>query len=304
MNKADNFFVSVIIPNYNHARFLHQRIDSVLNQTYQNFEVIILDDCSTDNSRTVIDSYRNHPKVSHILYNKTNSGSTFMQWQKGFELAKGDWIWIAESDDYASELFLERVAEKISLHPNAGVVKTASKWVDENNNVLMEEDIEGRFPHPIKGAEFIKKYMLTANNLYNASAIVFKKESGIKCLNKEVVGMKYSGDWMFWTKILLLTDIYILSDKLNFFRKHGSNVTIKAEGNGKWLTEGMKVYVATKKKVIPRFSWLSSGDKIWAHNLAHQPVSSSVLMATLFNALLHVPSVVALFFFYKLKRSN
>ena len=98
--------VSVIIPNYCHARFLNQRIDSVLNQTYSDYEVIILDDCSTDNSREIIESYRNHPKISHIVYNEKNSGSTFIQWEKGFELARGEYIWIAESDYVARSTFL------------------------------------------------------------------------------------------------------------------------------------------------------------------------------------------------------
>ncbi len=98
--------VSVIIPNYNHAPFLKERIDSVINQHYDNFEVIILDDCSKDNSREVIEQYRNHPKVKHIIYNEANSGSTFIQWHKGFRLAEGEYIWIAESDDVADLDFL------------------------------------------------------------------------------------------------------------------------------------------------------------------------------------------------------
>lgn len=103
--------VSVIIPNYCHARFLNQRIDSVLNQTYSDYEVIILDDCSTDNSREIIESYRNHPKISHIVYNEKNSGSTFIQWEKGFELARGEYIWIAESDDVAPIYLSRRMYE-------------------------------------------------------------------------------------------------------------------------------------------------------------------------------------------------
>ena len=76
--------VSVIIPNYNHAKYLEERIDSVLNQSYKDFEVIVLDDYSTDNSKEVINKYAGHPKVSHIILNEENSGSTFKQWHKGF----------------------------------------------------------------------------------------------------------------------------------------------------------------------------------------------------------------------------
>ena len=104
---------SVIIPNYNHSSFLRQRIDSVLNQHYPHFELIILDDNSTDGSRDVIENYRNSTKVSHIVYNEQNSGSPFLQWKKGIELAQHDWIWIAESDDFAATGFLEQAVKTI-----------------------------------------------------------------------------------------------------------------------------------------------------------------------------------------------
>ena len=92
--------VSVIIPNFNHAPYLEQRLESVFNQTYQNFEVIILDDHSTDNSMEIIMRYKDNPHVSHIIENDINSGKVFKQWNKGFHLAKGELIWIAESDDF------------------------------------------------------------------------------------------------------------------------------------------------------------------------------------------------------------
>ena len=66
--------VTVIIPNYNHAKYLRQRIDTVLNQTYTSFEVIILDDCSTDNSKDIILSYKDNPHISNIVLNSENSG--------------------------------------------------------------------------------------------------------------------------------------------------------------------------------------------------------------------------------------
>src|SRR5258707_14882309 len=88
--------VSVIIPNYNHARYLRKRIETVLEQTYQDFEVILLDDCSTDGSSSIIDEYRNDSRVRMGL-NEKNSGSTFKQWNKGVGLAEGKNVWIAES---------------------------------------------------------------------------------------------------------------------------------------------------------------------------------------------------------------
>src|SRR5437868_456309 len=91
--------VSVVVPNYNHARFLRKRIDSVLGQTYQDFELILMDDCSTDESRSIIEEYAREARI-RIELNEENSGSTFKQWNKGVRLARGEYVWIAESDDY------------------------------------------------------------------------------------------------------------------------------------------------------------------------------------------------------------
>jgi len=87
--------------------YLIQRIESILNQSYHDYEVIIMDDCSTDNSAEIIEKYRNHPNVANIIYNTSNSGSTFHQWNKGVDVAKGKYIWIAESDDIAEYTFLQ-----------------------------------------------------------------------------------------------------------------------------------------------------------------------------------------------------
>src|SRR5476649_534842 len=114
--------VSVIVPNYNHARFLKERIDSVLNQTYRDFEVIILDDCSTDDSRSVIEEYRSNPKISNIILNEKNSGGTFNQWDKGIATAQGEYIWIAESDDYADVDFLNTLMAIIEQKPEIGLI--------------------------------------------------------------------------------------------------------------------------------------------------------------------------------------
>ena len=114
-------FFSVIIPNYNHALFLRQRIDSVLNQTYTDFEIILLDDHSPDNSREIMEEYRSNKKISHIVLNEKNSNSLLLQWKKGIALAKGDWIWIAESDDIADPGFLEECANNILDHPTVGL---------------------------------------------------------------------------------------------------------------------------------------------------------------------------------------
>ena len=92
--------VTVVTPNYNHAKYLPERIDSILAQTFQDFELLILEDASTDNSREVIESYTGHQNV-RAAFNKENNGSPFKQWNLGLSQAKGEYVWFAESDDYA-----------------------------------------------------------------------------------------------------------------------------------------------------------------------------------------------------------
>ena len=120
--------VSVIVPNYNHARFLPQRLDSILAQTFRDFELIVLDDLSTDNSREVIGQYTaRHPM--RLLFNEENSGSPFIQWQRGADLATGKYLWIAESDDYADPRLLERLVAVMERAPNVGLAYCESRTV-------------------------------------------------------------------------------------------------------------------------------------------------------------------------------
>ena len=108
--------VSVIIPNYNYEKFIIERIDSVLNQTYPIHELIILDDKSSDNSVKVIEEKINSIDTVpvHFIKNKNNSGCVFKQWLKGLENVTGDYFWIAEADDSAEPTFLETAMEGFS----------------------------------------------------------------------------------------------------------------------------------------------------------------------------------------------
>ena len=111
--------VSIIVPNYNHARYLKERLDSIYNQTYRHFEVILLDDCSTDGSVEVLKEYaRKYPENTRLVANEHNSGKVFHQWNKGLELARGEFVWIAESDDFAEPDFLASCVEQLDQEPS------------------------------------------------------------------------------------------------------------------------------------------------------------------------------------------
>ena len=220
--------VSVIIPNYNHSNFLRQRIDSVLNQTYQDFEVIILDDCSTDNSIQVIDEYRDHPKISTILINTQNSGSPFLQWKKGIEMALGEWIWIAESDDWCEIEFLETLMKEID--PGVALAFCQSIFVNENGEKIWEP---GWFKHSqkIDGKKFISNHLSKGNFITNASMCIFRR-SFYDQVSEEFMQYKFSGDWIFWIEIAMQGNVVISEKPLNYFRKHQGDISGKAYVQG------------------------------------------------------------------------
>lgn len=222
-------FVSVIIPNYNHAPFLKERIDSVLQQTYTDFEVIILDDCSTDNSKEIIETYRKHPKVVQIKYNKVNSGSTFKQWEKGINLARGEWIWIAESDDRAESEFLEHLLDD-TISENCGLRYSGSTLIDDQNiqqsSALAPQTIQLE-NNEISGEAFIRHYLVKDNCIPNASAVLFRKKLVTDDVFQKMSSLKLNGDWMFWVSIATQTIVFYLPEALNHFRIHGQTVRKK-----------------------------------------------------------------------------
>lgn len=233
--------VSVILPTYNHAPYLEQRIDSILNQTYQDFELIILDDCSPDNSKDIIEQYRDNPHISHIIYNENNSGSTFKQWRKGFELTKGEYIWIAESDDYADPTLLEKAMDSI-LKYNSVLCFSQTRIVDKNNVILMEQPpILPDYSMDIH--QFTKEYLLFSNPICNASMVVFKKQAIAKDLWPKIVEFRYCGDWLLWGSLCLEknTTVSEVKEYLNYFRSHSVKVSNKAEEQGLGILEGYKV---------------------------------------------------------------
>ena len=112
---ADLPKVSVIVPNYNYARYMDSRLNSIFRQTHPVFEIIVLDDVSTDESLDVIAEVTAAAgRRIELVANTTNSGSVFRQWRKGVERARGDFVWIAEADDDCEETFLQKVLARMA----------------------------------------------------------------------------------------------------------------------------------------------------------------------------------------------
>lgn len=278
--KTDRPMVSVIVPGYNHGRYLRQRIESILNQTYSDFELILLDDCSSDESPQILESYRNCERVSHILLNQTNSGSTFHQWEKGILLARGKYVWIAESDDFCTPVFLEKAVNALETVPTASMAFCNSCLVDAKGEALAADldtdDTWGREHTVWDGLEFLKKKMLYKNRIYNASAVVFKTEVWDK-VDKGFKAYRLCGDWFFWMEVLLQGQIVWLPEKLNYFRIHTNKVTPKAIAEGTDFKEYLSFFRhACARLALPAWTrWCCCGN-VYVHVLRSDKIDGTV----------------------------
>jgi glycosyltransferase involved in cell wall biosynthesis len=239
--------VSVIVPNYNHARFLPKRIESILRQTFQDFELILLDDCSNDNSRSVLSQYARDPRT-RIEFNEVNSGSTFKQWNKGIRLAIGKYVWIAESDDYADENFLGRLVATLDQDPAITFVYCRSWRVTENdqtdgygdwhldslNHSLWKTDFCA------DGREQCRMYFVRSPVVSNASAAVFRKAAYESAGGADET-LRLCGDWKLWAALALAGKVAYVSEPLNYFRYHTSTVRTKTSRDAADVLEKLQV---------------------------------------------------------------
>lgn len=267
--------VSVIIPNYNHERFLSQRIESVLQQTVANIEVIILDDCSTDNSVKIIQEYATKDNRIKTLFNRENSGSPFKQWKKGIELATSDLIWIAESDDFSDYYFIQSLLPFFEEAPLVGVAYCQSNFVDEQGKIfgnhlenLRQLDTclwEGKFC--IDGKRALTEFMPIINIIPNVSAAIFRKTL---TENMDWVGLfrfTLAGDRYFWIQLLQQGQLAFRAEMYNFFRFSGATVRAQNEKNIKYLAEMVDIFHWLSKTVNIPYSTRKKAIRQWLHQV-------------------------------------
>jgi glycosyltransferase involved in cell wall biosynthesis len=123
--------LSVLIPNYNHAHYISEALDAILTQSYPPFEIIIIDDDSTDNSFKILEGYAQKYSSIKVYRNDHNMGVNFNM-TRLLELAKGDYVYSAAADDKILPGFFEKSMNLLSHHPEAGLSSTLSLCIDEN----------------------------------------------------------------------------------------------------------------------------------------------------------------------------
>ena len=231
--------VSVVIPNYNYERYIKKRLRSILWQTYPIYELIILDDCSTDGSVDVIEKElgrikKEYPSIRvQFIRNKKNSGKAMKQWKKGFELAKGDYVWIAEADDLSSRRFLEEVMRGfddpgvVISYAESAIINGWGMMIAPNFRWSRDKERTGHYKKSYvkDGKQEIEEIMAIRCTVPNVSAVVFRNDENYLRYFDEAIRFSQVGDWYFYVKILENGKISYNKKSLNRFRIHNGSKT-------------------------------------------------------------------------------
>ena len=225
--------ISIIVPNYNHAPFLRQRLQSIADQSYDNIELIILDDASTDDSRAVIRATLEELGLkARLEVNKVNSGNVFGQWRKGLDLAKGELIWICESDDFCEPDFLMHLVPYFA-DQSVNIAFGRIQFADAKGAFMpgldgyRESAEPGIWDAPLtRPAARWFSGGFGVNNLYaNVGGGIFRKPDLPDAVWDQAQDFKICGDWFLYIHIAGPGQISYDPGAVAYFRQHDRNTS-------------------------------------------------------------------------------
>lgn len=227
--------VSVIVPNFNHAQYLRARLDSIYQQDYPYFEVILLDDASSDDSINVLREFaERHVSQTSLHVNVANSGGVFYQWKKGLSLARGELIWIAESDDYCEPTHL---SELVHFFRNEAVTLAfcRSEFVhgDELKTEWSTDEALADCLGPLVKQPFIQSAHRLVNHAWakknlvvNASSALFRHPGTLPLLSDEAwTRLRLCGDWIFYLHLIRGGLVGYTPKTTNYYRQHNEGTS-------------------------------------------------------------------------------
>lgn len=232
--------VSVVVPNYNYERFIGDRLRQVLAQSFPVYELIVLDDASTDGSVAVIhEAVVGAATQVRVVLNDHNSGSVFSQWRLGAQLSTGDLLWIAEADDVADPSFLASLVPEFRK-PGTVMAYSESRQLDAGGAVLADHyrdyvaDIEARDwsrRYRATGIDEIEQCLAVRNTIPNVSAVLFDAATLRGVLAQADVGeLPTAGDWQVYLDVLQHGEIVFVPLPLNGHRRHQDSVVATGLG--------------------------------------------------------------------------
>lgn len=229
--------VSVIIPLYQAEKYVEETINSVLYQTYQDFEVIVVDDCGGDNSVNIVNDFKEADSRIILVSNQRNRGIAYSR-NKALSLCRGEYIALLDDDDLMMPERLQLQVEYLDKHPEIGAVGGNAQWIDEDGNVVRETiDV-------VTDPDEVEMYLLF-RNIFNNSEMMFRKsvidENGV-CYADGSYGMEDFKFWIDYSKVSRIVNIpdMVLKKRCLDNNETSKNKTINATVRQKKYLEFQK----------------------------------------------------------------
>lgn len=212
--------VSVCIPTYNHAHFLVDAVESVRNQTFSDYELVIVDNCSTDDTKEVVRQMMAHDNRIRYVCNETNVGPVG-NLNRCLVLGQGDYVTILCADDLLAPAFLEKTVAALDRYPDVSLVACARTVVDEHLKPKFRTGYSARERY-VPGHDVINRCLFNGNSIGEPSAVMFRKEQASRGFR-----MDYSQlvDLEMWFHLLEQGDFYFFPEALCSFRQYDAQGT-------------------------------------------------------------------------------
>lgn len=226
---SDEPLVSVILPNYNYARYLKERIRSILHQNFVDYEFIYLDDASKDESNEVMRAFSNDPRVTMHCF-ETNSGKVYQRWNDGAALAKGRWLWFAGADDSAQPQFLETLLRLAAQNPEVAILHCQMATIETAGRLLgmnwcatpdLAQHLSRDYVSP--GVDEVSR--LTAGCFLSSASAMLIRRDAFEAEGGFDVRLWSAADWHLYAKILHKHDVAYAAEPMALYRAHRTTVT-------------------------------------------------------------------------------
>lgn len=246
MSFQTNPLISIVVPAYNYGRFLGACIDGVLAQTYTNWELIIIDNGSSDNTQEVLARYLDSRIRAFRI--ETNSGPV-EAWAMGYERSRGEYFALLPADDCFLPTKLERQVKYLREHPDINAVATYIQEIDADGNTPAESN--SIIAHVNQRIDFSDlKYWRWTHHFCIPTAI-YSKELCDRAKAIPFDGLDNICDWDFHVKLISAgAKFAVIPEALTLYRWHSSNTSQrKHDTNSQWIYSYLKSYIPALRKL-------------------------------------------------------
>ena len=223
INNTNQPLVTIITPLYNAEKFIAQTIQSVINQTYQNWEMIMVDDCSTDSSREIVKQYEKNDSRIRLIKSETNFGGPARPRNVGIENADGDYITFLDADDVWLPEKLEKQIDFIQKY-NVDIVYTLANIIDENS--IYRGAFNGHRIYNKLKYFMNEKNILYYTNFININSVLMKTDKQKRFSeDKNLIALE---DWSYWIDSLDSgLKVKLLEERLLNYRVHSASISLR-----------------------------------------------------------------------------